>query len=116
MIKDKEENIAIHNMKENNSEDNYIHCLSTFTHAFYKELGLIQKVKTEMISKILTLSDEAFMLLCIRVYYGNDTDLFLEEDDEMKRYVIKLDWQEASILVYNNVYHRVVADGAKNNN
>ena len=69
-----------------------------------------------MISMILTPLDEAFMLLCIRVYYGNNTDLVLEEGDEINHYVLKSAWQKAGILMYNIFYHRVVADRANNKN
>ena len=67
-------------------------------------------MRTENISTILTPLEEAFMLLYIRVWYGYDTDLILEEGDKIKRSGIKSGWQESSISMYNNFYDWVVAD------
>ena len=36
-----------------------------------------------MIATILTSTDEAFMLLCMRVYYEINGDIPFEEDDEI---------------------------------
>ena len=71
-------------------------------------------MKTEMISRILTSLDEAFMLLYIRVHYGNNTNFVLEEGDEIKCYLLKSGWQEAGILMHNTFYHRIVANCSKN--
>ena len=55
--------------------DNYIQCLFTFTYAFDKEVDTLQLMQRNKISNILTPSDEAFMLLCISVYYKNFCDM-----------------------------------------
>ena len=64
----------------------------------------------------MTSLDETFMLFCIRVYCGNNTELSLEEGHEMKYYVVKTGWQEASTLMYDSFYHRFVDDYVENNN
>ena len=53
---------------------------------------------------ILTLLEEALMLLCIKVYFGNNTDFVVKQGDDVKRYVIKTGWQEANSIMYNNFF------------
>ena len=117
MIQEKHETaFAVDDTQRNNNGQNYIQCLFAFIHAFYKELAMIQEMKTEMISRILTLSDKLFMLLCIKVYFGNNTDLIIEQGDDVKRYVIKTGWQELGITMYNVLHNTVFINYQQYNN
>ena len=49
--------------------DNYMECLYHFVHAFFREADIKHLLQSKMISEILTPSDEAFILLCIMVYF-----------------------------------------------
>ena len=54
--------------------DSYIHCLYTFVNAFYRETDVNNLLQNECISLILTPSDEAFIMLCVMVYFRDRTD------------------------------------------
>ena len=102
-------------MQENNNEDDYSHFFVYFCTCILQRIRFNEETKSENISTILTPSHEALMLVCMRVYYGNDMNLVIEGDDEIKLYVIKSVWQESGILMHSTFYHRVFANPAKNN-
>ena len=64
----------IKNMREDGDRDNYMECLYYFMNAFYKESDIKHLMRSKMISDILTPSDEAFLLLCIMVYFKEFTN------------------------------------------
>ena len=64
----------IRNMREDADRDNYMDCLFYFMNAFYKESDIKHLMRSKMISDILTPSDEAFLLLCIMVYFKEFTN------------------------------------------
>ena len=64
----------ISNMRENEDRDNYMESLYYFVHAFYKESDIKHLIRNRMISDILTPTDEAFLLLCIMVYFKEFTN------------------------------------------
>ena len=54
--------------------DNYMECLYHFVHVFFREADIKHLLQSKMISAILTPSDEAFILLCIMVYFKEYTN------------------------------------------
>ena len=47
-------------------------------------------MKMDMTSSILTLSDKAIILLCIKVYFRTNIDFVIGQGDDVKHYVIKI--------------------------
>ena len=74
----------------------------------------MHKMKTESLSNVLTCSDEAFILLCIIVYYSDYSDTTITEDFTDKKFVLKTGWQEAGISLYNRLYQEVKMDRNEN--
>ena len=85
-----------------------------FAPVFYKESVMLQRLKNESLSDILTISDEAFILLCIVVYYCDYSNSTAQEDYEDKSFVLKTGWQEAGIDLYNQLYQDVQTDRNEN--
>ena len=56
-------------------DNEYIDYLYDFVNLFYKERAVRERSMTEKLSEMLTTSDEAFVLLCIKVYFNDHTDL-----------------------------------------
>ena len=97
-------------MRKECNEDNYAEFLFTFTNIFFRDIVLEARLKLEHISDILTPSDEAFLLLCIKIYFNAFTDLQIEGFDPLFTYVSKVGWTAEAIDLYNILYHRVVAN------
>ena len=85
-----------------------------FAPLLYKESMVMHKMKTESLSNVLTYSDEAFILLCIIVYYSDYSDTTITEDFADKKFVLKTGWQEAGISLYNRLYQEVKMDRNEN--
>ena len=85
-----------------------------FAPLLYKESMVMHKMKTESLSNVLTCSDEAFILLCIIVYYSDYSDTTITEDFADKKFVLKTGWQEAGISLYNRLYQEVKMDRNEN--
>ena len=64
----------IKDMREENDKENYMECLYFFVNAFYREVDVSHLMQNKLISEILTPTDEAFLLLCIMVYYKDYTN------------------------------------------
>ena len=64
----------IKDMQEENDKENYMECLYFFVNAFYREVDVVHLMQNKLISEILTPTDEAFLLLCIMVYYKDYTN------------------------------------------
>lgn len=64
----------IKDMREENDKENYMECLYFFVNAFYREVDVVHLMQNKLISEILTPTDEAFLLLCIMVYYKDYTN------------------------------------------
>ena len=64
----------IKDMREENDKENYMECLYFFVNAFYREFDVSHLMQNKLISEILTPTDEAFLLLCIMVYYKDYTN------------------------------------------
>ena len=65
---------SIKDMREENDKENYMECLYFFVNAFYREVDVVHLMQNKLISEILTPTDEAFLLLCIMVYYKDYTN------------------------------------------
>ena len=65
---------SIKDMREDNNKENYMECLNFFVNAFYKEVYIVHLMQNKLISEILTPTDEAFLLLCIMVYFKDHTN------------------------------------------
>ena len=65
---------SIKDMREDNNKENYMECLYFFVNAFYREVDVAHLMQNELISEILTPTDEAFLLLCIMVYFKDQTN------------------------------------------
>ena len=63
----------IKDMRDTNKE-NYMDCLYSFVNAFYREVEVAHLMQHKLISEILTPTDEAFLLLCIMVYFKDHTN------------------------------------------
>ena len=63
---------------------------------------------SEPILAILTPFDEAFLLLCIKIYSNNYTDLELKGYVQLIKYVSQVGWTAERIKLYDTLYHRVV--------
>ena len=85
-----------------------------FAPVLYKELVVLQQLKTESVSDVLTCSDEAFILLCIIVYFCDDSDSTIKEEYAEEVFVCKTGWQEAGIDLYNRLYKDVQLDRLEN--
>ena len=70
---------------------------------------------TKKLSEMLTTSDEAFILLCIKVYFNDHTDLENEMYSANDVHVTKNGWRKEGIDLYNNIYATVAEDRKKNN-
>ena len=64
----------VKDMRENNDKENYMECLYFFVNAFYREVDVVHLMQNKVISEILTPTDEAFLLLCIMVYFRDYTN------------------------------------------
>ena len=64
----------IKDMQEDNNKENYMECLYFFIHVFYREVDDAHLMQNELISKILTPTDEAFLLLSKIVYFKDNTN------------------------------------------
>ena len=71
----------IKDMQEDNSKDNYMECLYYFVNAFYREVDVIHLMQNKLISEILMPTDEAFLLLCIMVYFKDHTNCKIDIGD-----------------------------------
>ena len=60
-----------------------------------------------MISKVLTTSDEAFVLLILKVYFDDDIDLGIEGYNSEENYITTGGWQTRGIKLYNTMYNLV---------
>ena len=79
-------------MKANNNEVNYIEGLLASIHTFYKKITIVQNVKTKRILRILMVSKESFILLFVKVYFRKNTNLLIEQGDNVKCNVINTSW------------------------
>ena len=61
-------------MRNGEGRNSYIRCLYTFVNAFHRETDVNDMLRNECISSILTPSDEAFIMLCVMVYFREHTD------------------------------------------
>ena len=59
----------VKDMRENNDKENYMECLYFFVNAFYREVDVVHLMQNKLISEILMPTDEAFLFLCIMVYF-----------------------------------------------
>ena len=64
----------IKDMQEDNNKENYMDCLYFFVNAFYREVNVVHLMQNKLILEILTPTDEAFLLLCIMVYFKDHTN------------------------------------------
>jgi len=64
----------VKDMREDNNKENYMECLYSFVNAFYREVDVVHLMQNKVISEILTPTDEAFLLLCIMVYFRDHTN------------------------------------------
>ena len=64
----------IRDMQEDNNKEHYMECLYFFVNAFYREVDIVHLMQNQLISEILTPTDEAFLLLCIMVYFKDHTN------------------------------------------
>ena len=101
---------VIDTLQNNKNREDYMKVLIYFAPLLYKELLVFQKFKTELLSDVLTCSDEVFILLCIIVYYCDYSDTTIREDYGDKKFVLKTGWQEHGIELYNWLYQDVKAD------
>ena len=85
-----------------------------FAPVLYKESVVLQKLKKESVSDVLTCSDEAFILLCIIVYFCEYSDSTIKEEYAEEDFVRKTGWQEAGIDLYNRLYKDVQLDRLEN--
>ena len=85
-----------------------------FAPVLYKESIVLQRLKTESVSDVLTCSDEAFILLCIIVYFCDDSDSTIKEEYAEEDFVRKTGWQESGIDLYNRLYKDVQLDCLEN--
>ena len=88
----------IKDMRDTNKE-NYMGCLYSFVYAFYREVEVAHLMQHKLISEILTPTDEAFLLLCIMVYFKDHTNC---KDDIGNRDVsnIKFNCMLALLVIY----------------
>ena len=73
--KDEDKAFLVNGLRGRVDVDEYIDHLYKFVNLFYKEKTIQETLMSEKLSEILTTSDEAFVLLCIKVYFNNYTDL-----------------------------------------
>lgn len=64
----------IRDMREDNNKEHYMECLYFFVNAFYREVDIVHLMQNQLISEILTPTDEAFLMLCIMVYFKDHTN------------------------------------------
>ena len=95
-------------MRKESNQDEYAQFILSFTKIFYRDIVLEERLKLEHISEILTPLDEAFLLLCIKIYFNAHTDLQIESYDPLFKYVSKVGWTVEAIKLYNTLYHGVV--------
>ena len=72
-------------------------------------------MKNKSISDLLTPSDEAFLLLCAKVYFENHCDIQYNGNPNNNKYIIRSGWQDEGISLYNHLYKRVTDDREANN-
>ena len=65
---------TVKNMQEDSNKDIYIECFYFFVNAFYREVDVAHLIQYKTISEILRPTDEAFLLLCIMVYFKEYTN------------------------------------------
>ena len=106
--------LAIVKFRNADDEHDYMKILVEFSSAIYREAVIMQRIKTENISSLLTPSDEAFILLLIVVYYEEYADTNYAKDYEGKTFIETTGWQEAGIDLYNVLYRKVKDDRAVN--
>ena len=85
-----------------------------FAPVLYKESVVLQKLKKESVSDVLTCSDEAFILLCVIVYFCEYSNSTIKEEYAEEDFVRKTGWQEAGIDLYNRLYKDVQLDRLEN--
>ena len=64
----------IRDMREDNNKEHYMECLYFFVNAFYREVDIVHLMQNQLISEILTPTDEVFLLLYIMVYSKDHTN------------------------------------------
>ena len=105
----------VHGFQGRVDDNEYIDYLYHFVNLFYKERIVQERSMTEKLSEMLTTSDEAFFLLCIKVYFNDHTDLENEIYNANDIHVTKNGWRKEGIDLYNNIYAEVAEDRKKNN-
>ena len=65
---------SIKDMQKDDNKENYMDFLYFFVNTFYREVNVAHLMQNKLISEILTPTDEAFLLLCIMVYFKDDTN------------------------------------------
>lgn len=103
------------NDMRNTKENEYIEFLYCFAHVLYKRKHIENTLKNNSLSDLLTPSDEAFLLLCAKVYYENDCDIQYNGNENNNKYIIRSGWQDEGISLYNYLYKRVTDDREQNN-
>ena len=104
-------------MKENifiiselrNREDSldYIKILYGFASIFYKDTTILERAKIKALSKILTPSDKAFILLLIIVNFEDYADTNYVESYVGIHFVLCSGWKEDGIHLWSILYQGV---------
>ena len=81
-----------------------------FVEIFYKNTTILELAKSEVLSTMLTPSDEAFILLLIIVYFKDNADTEYTECCVGISFVLRSGWQEAAIHLWNTLYQRIEKD------
>ena len=95
-------------MQKESNQYEYAQFLFTYTKIFNRDIVLEESFKSERILAILTPSNEAFLLLCIKSYFNAYIDLELEGYDLLIKSISKVGWTAEGIQLYNSLYHRVM--------
>ena len=104
----------INDLREGPDSKEYMEVLFEFSYSLYSESEMLRRAKTEDFSKLLTPSDEAFILLLIIVYFEEHANTEYTKIFEKSTFVLRSGWQEAGVHLFNELYMKVQDDPLKN--
>ena len=104
----------INDLREGTDGEEYMKVLFQFSNSLYNESELLRRAKTEDFSKLLTPSDEAFILLLIIVYFEEHANTEYSKVFKKSTFVLRSGWQEAGVHLFNELYMKVQEDCLKN--
>ena len=98
----------IANLRGGTDSKDYVDILFNFSSSIYSKSEILRRAKSEVISTLLTPSDEAFILLLIIVYFEEHANTEFTKLYGKTKFVLRSGWQEAGVHLFtrkvNNIF------------